>query len=59
MNMESITMSVAEQEYLKLLEKTRADILQTIEDIEWSEECERERDAGVQAANQDLIYGGN
>jgi len=58
MNIESITMSVAEQEYLKLLEKTRADILREREDIEWAEECEREKDAGIQASNQSLIYGG-
>ena len=56
MNIESIT--IAEREHLKLLEKTRADILQTIEDIEWSEECEREKDDGIQASNQSLIYGG-
>ena len=58
MNIESITMSVAEQEYLKLQEKMRADILREREDIEWSEECEREKDAGIQASNQSLIYGG-
>ncbi len=57
MNEKSIA-TAAEQEYLKLLARMREDILQTIEDLEWAEECDRERDAGIQAANQSLIYGG-
>jgi len=56
MNMERIT--IAEREHLKLLEKRLAAIIREREDVEWAEECAREKDAGIQAANQSLIYGG-
>ena len=37
--------TAVEQKYLELRERMRNDILQTIGDIEWAEECEAEKEA--------------